>query len=152
MRIDFKTFVISLVFSAIVGVLAEISINLDLFAISQTGFYFWFNFLMVARFVVNPLLAFVAFYFAGGKINVEVNFVSVLASLFLGILVGFWIGFLPEIFFSLSYFGRVDNVAVLSQLDRYSYGGSFLLLFFVAFSALCFRYFFRKTRNAGRTS
>lgn len=152
MRIDVKVLVISFVFSLIVGILAEISINLDLFVISQTGFYFWLNVLGVASFVINPLLAFVAFYFAGGKIDIETNFVSVLVSLFLGILVGFWIGFLPEIYFSLNYCGGIDRIALLIQIDQYSYYGSFLLLFFVAFSALCFQYFFRKIRNASRSS
>jgi hypothetical protein len=152
MRIDAKVLVIAFVFSVIIGILADILIHLDLFVISQTGFYFWLNVLGVANFVVNPLLAFVAFYFAGGKIDIEAKFVSVIVSLFLGILVGFWIGFLPEIYFSLNYYGGIDKAAVLIQIDQYSYYGSFLLLFFVAFSALCFQYFFRKTRNASRTS
>ncbi len=152
MRIDVKVLVISFVFSVIIGVLAEILIHLDLFVLSQTGFYFWLNVLTVANFVINPLLAFVVFCFAGGKIDIEAKFVAVLSSLFLGILVGFWIGFLPEIYFSLNYYGEVDKVALLSQIDQYSYYGSFLLLFFVAFSALSFQYFFRKTRNAGHNS
>jgi hypothetical protein len=105
--------------------------------VSLTEILFWKNILLVLGFTVNPILVFVAFFFMCRRIEIVKNIRPVVFSLFVGVLIGFWIGFSPAIYFMTYYYGGLEQTTALIQLTSYSITGSFPLLFFTSLSAIC---------------
>jgi hypothetical protein len=120
--------------------------------VTGTGILFWDNILLFAGFIVNPLLVFVIFFFIGRRIDIANNSIAVWLSLFVGLLIGFWIGFIPEIYFMTRYYGGLEQTAVLVQLTRYDITGSFPMFFFASFSAICTASMVNKTWNKKKTN
>jgi len=148
MKISLGALVPALVLSSLVGVLTELSINADLVVAPETGFLFWINVISYVGFIVNPLLVFAIFFLTGKRIDIVNNLVPVTFSLFLGVLVGFWIGFAPEVYFMTHFYGGLEQNMVLGQLSSYVITGSFPLLFFAGFSAIWVASIVKMTRKS----
>ena len=138
MRISLGALVPALVLSSLVGVLVELWNNINLIILSQNEILFWSNLIFIVEFIINPILVFVTFFLIGRRIEIVKDLIPVTFSLFLGVLIGFWIGFIPEIYFMTHYYGGLEQTSALIQLNIYTYDISrFPLLFFTSFSAIC---------------
>ncbi len=149
MRIDFRTFLIALAFSFVIGIFPHFTTLLtrlyppDIQGIAMNSIYF-----SVIGTIINPVLLFFTFYFIGKKPENIGEFYSHLLSFFIGNMIGFGIGnflgtFLVVIEMPFEYlvyvllFGFL-NAPISSR-------------FFVGFSALAMSYIIKKNKKPNET-
>ena len=134
-------FLVALIFGAVLGALRAYSAYLPILLHEHDAPFavigFWFSITELTRLAISPFLIFIAFYLVGRKINLKANLSRSILSLIVGGFVGNFLGFSSVTLIFNPDRPKLLIGAVFTGLNPH---GSFLRIFFVAFTALAIAY------------
>ena len=130
-------FLVALIFGAVLGALGAYGVYVPILLheheVPLTIIGFWIYITELVGVAISPFLVFVVFYLVGRKINLKANLSRSILSLIVGGFVGNFIGFISVTLIMNPDRPELLTGAVFTGLNPH---GSFLQIFFVAFTAL----------------
>jgi len=145
MEFRWKIFAVAFLFSFVVGALSNVSSFLFRSVDLTPEVYGWITFaISVTSFFVSPVLLFASLYLMGRKIDLAMEFQSVVVPLFIGSWAGHLIGYFP---FQLLYIARQGGTFTgpwVFWFLWYAFMTAFSLEFFAGFAALSMAYIAKK--------